>query len=428
MATAEKTTEQVAVKDPSRAKPLSPLTRAELILLLTMATVQFTHIMDFMIMMPMGPQLMRLFSIEPREFGFLVAAYNFAAGITGLIGAFFLDRFDRKKALIVSYIGFTVGTVACAFAPTYILLLAARALAGLFGGVMGALIMSIVGDSIPPQKRGRAMGIVMTSFSLASVFGVPFGLALATHFSWHAPFLFIGGVASIMIAIIAMRMPGMTGHLQSLESRPSPYHVIHRVVTNPNQVRGLSLTVLLMLSQFMIIPFFSPSLVANAGFREDQLPFVYLVGGGLTIFTSPLIGRLSDRIGRPPVFVIFSLLLMLPAYFITHMGPTPIQIALLWTALFFVASNGRFVPAWAMITSTVRPEARGSFLSLNSSLQSMAGGAASFISSLIVFKAADGRLMQYDLIGYISIAIGVVVILVGRNLKPVDEGPVAAAH
>ncbi len=404
----------------SDSHALQPLTRGELFLLLLLAGIQFTHIMDFMILMPLGPSLMRIFEIEPKQFGLLVSSYNFSAGITGFIGAFFLDRFDRKRALLFSYAGFTLGTLACAFSPNYMALLISRSLAGVFGGVIGALIMSIVGDAIAVSKRGRAMGLVMASFSLASVFGVPFGIVLANRFDWHAPFLFVGGMAALIGIAAAIYLPTMRGHLQSRESRPTPYHVLERVVTNPTQMRALLLVALLMLGQFVIVPFISPSLVANVGFREDQLPLMYLIGGGLTMFTSPWVGRLCDKFGRHMIFTIFGLIVLIPAVAITQLGHTPIVWVLAISSLFFVASNGRFVPAWAMITSTVRPEARGSFLSLTSSLQSIAGGVASFIASLIVIQGADGRLLNFEIVGYLSAVIGIFAILIGRGIKTID--------
>lgn len=374
-----------------------------------------------MILMPLGSKLMRIFEIEPLDFGLLVAAYNFAAGAAGFAGAFFLDRFDRKKALLVSYFAFTIGTLACSIAPNFYSLLIARSFAGLFGGVMGALVMSIVGDAISPAKRGRATGLVMASFSLASVFGVPFGIVLANQFDWHAPFLFVGLISVAIGAIGFFDLPSMTSHLQSRESRPTPYHVLERVVKNPLQMRALLLTTLLTLGQFLVIPFIAPSLVANVGFREDQLPLMYLIGGGLTIFSSPLVGRMCDKIGRSPVFTFFGILVLVPTFLVTNLDHTPIAFVLAISALFFVASNGRFVPAWAMITSTVKPAARGSFLSLNSAVQSLAGGAGSFLASLMVIKATDGRLENFEIVGYLSIAIGVCALIVGRRLKPNDE-------
>lgn len=400
---------------------LEPLKKSELILLLLLAGVNFTHIMDFMILMPLGPQLMRIFNIEPREFGFLVSAYNFAAGAAGFLGAFFLDRFDRKKALLAAYAGFTVGTLACALAPTYLFLVTARSLAGVFGGVLGAIVMSIVSDSIPSVKRGRAMGLIMASFSVASVFGVPMGLFLANHFNWHAPFLFVGIAAALIGFVLFFVLPAMNSHKTSVESRPTPVHVLARVAQDSNQLRALGLTVLMMFGQFLIIPFLSPTMVSNGGLREDQLPLIYMFGGGLTIFTSPWIGRMSDRFGRAQMFLIFTVLILIPYGLLTQMSRSSLAYILSITTMFFVVSNGRFVPAWAMITSTVKAEARGSFLSLNSCVQSIASGTAAFSASLIVSKGQDGVLMNFDKVGYISIAIGLVASFVGIKLLPVKE-------
>lgn len=348
-------------KNPPRELP--KLTRSELLLLLLLALVQFTHIMDFMIIMPLGPQLMRLFSITPQQFGFLVSAYTFTAGASSFLGAFFVDRFDRKFVLVVSYIGFTVGTLACAFAPNYEFLMAARALAGAFGGVLGAIILSVVGDAIPDAKRGRAMGTVMSSFSLASVFGVPFGLFLATKLSWHAPFIFVGGVAAINLLLIMIYMPKMSGHRSTERGHRGPIEILTSITSDMNQVKALSLTMLMMMGQFMVVPFISPSMVANVGFLESDLPYIYFIGGGLTIFTSPMIGRMADRFGKRIMFQIASIVLLIPVLLITHMGPSSLTYALLVTTLFFVAGNGRFVPATAMVTAAVKPAARGSFMS-----------------------------------------------------------------
>ncbi|MCM2282171.1 MAG: MFS transporter, partial [Bdellovibrionaceae bacterium] len=310
--------------------------REEVWLLLLLAGVQFTHIMDFMIMMPLGPQLMRLFVITPRDFAFLVSTYQFAAGICGFVAAFFVDRFDRKRSLIFAYIGFALGTFACALAPSYAFLLMARSLAGAFGGVLGAQIMAIIGDAIPFSRRGRAMGIVMAAFSVSSVFGVPFGLYLATKWNWHAPFVFVGSVAAVLAALIVWRVRPITQHMSSGLPRPSPLGLMSGIVHDRNQMRALSLMILLMFTQFTLIPFLSPYLVANVGFREDQLPWMYFVGGGLTIFTSPIVGRLSDRFGKPSVFLIAGLLVILPVLVLTHLGVTPLPLVLSLTALFFV--------------------------------------------------------------------------------------------
>ena len=385
-----------------------------------LAMVQFTHIMDFMIMMPLGPQLMRLFEITPRQFGFLVSAYTFTAGISGFAGAFFVDRFDRKSVLLVAYMGFTLGTLACALAPNYEFLMAARSLAGAFGGVLGAMILSAVGDAISHEKRGRAMGIVMASFSLASVFGVPFGLYLANLFSWHAPFVFVGAAAAVNTLLLLFYMPSMGAHKVNGREFPSPIAILQTIATDKNQITALGLTIFLTFSQFLLIPFLSPSMVANVGFLESDLPYIYFVGGGLTIFTSPLVGRLADRFGKHRVFLITSLFVILPVWLTTHMGPTPIASALVVTALFFVLGNGRFVTSTAMVTAAVQPASRGSFMSINSSVQSLASGSAALISGFIVATGPNGRLLHYDRVGYLSLALTLAAMAVATRLRAVD--------
>jgi predicted MFS family arabinose efflux permease len=396
---------------------LSKLSRGELELLLVLACVQFTHIMDFMILMPLGPQLMRLFSITPAQFGLIVSAYQITAGVCGFLIAFFIDRFDRKSALLFAYVGFAIGTLACAFAPDYRFLLAARALAGAFGGGLGGLIMSIVGDTIPIERRGRAMGITMASFSAAAVFGVPFGLALANHFSWHAPFLFVAGLASLNTLLIVARVPELKGHLKNGYKSVNPIRMLASVAADQNQTRALMFMVLLMMSQFALIPFISQYMVANVGFREAQLPLIYLIGGGLTIFTSPLVGRLADRMGKPKVFRIAGFLVIIPYLLISNMPPVPIYYALTATSLFFIIGNARFIPAMAMITASVGTETRGSFMSLVSSVQSLSSGLATFIAGLVIHKSVESSaLIGYNLVGFGAVALSLVALYAGAKL------------
>lgn len=395
--------------------------RQERLLLLILAGVQFSHIMDFMIIMPLGPQLMRLFAITPREFGFLVAAYTFAAGATGFLSAFIADRFDRKKFLLVAYVGFTLGTLACGLAPNYFFLLIARSLAGVFGGAMGGQLMAIIGDVIPFQRRGRAMGLTMASFSVASVFGVPFGLFLATELGWHAPFFFVGFMAALITVMILVKVPSMTRHMEDIHPNHNPIHLLGGIVRDRNQLRALLLTFTMLFGQFSMIPFLSPYLVSNVGLLESQLPWVYFLGGGLTIFTSPIVGRLADRFGKPRMFAISGAFMLIPIVVLPNLGATAVPIALLVTTLFFIFSNGRFIPAIAMITSTVRPATRGGFMSINSSVQSLSSGCAALFAGLVVSRAPSGQLMRYDVVGYVSFALALVAIFIGRKLRPVDD-------
>ncbi|SDK74668.1 Predicted arabinose efflux permease, MFS family [Catalinimonas alkaloidigena] len=398
------------------------MTRKEYFLLAVLAAVQFTHIVDFMIMMPLGPQLMRLFDIDPRQFSLVVSSYTFSAGICGFAGAFFLDRFDRKAALLWLNIGFTVGTVLCALAPSYELLLVTRCLTGAFGGVLGALVLAIVGDAFPVERRASAMSIVMMAFSAASVFGVPFGLYLATLFTWHAPFFFLGGFGIVMTAGIVFYVPTLRGHLRDASApKAHPMEALSLVLENPNQLRALLFMVLLMLGQFTVIPFISPYMVSNVGFTEQQLTYIYLCGGALTIFTSPVIGRWADRYGQKRIFTIFMFLNLLPLLLITNMPAMSIVPVLIVTTFFFVCGGGRMIPAMSMITSTVRPQNRGSFMSINSAVQQLAAGFSSFIAGVIVVERADGTLAHYNWVGYLAVACTVVAIFAGRQLRVVDH-------
>ncbi|MBN8571521.1 MAG: MFS transporter [Ignavibacteria bacterium] len=393
--------------------------KKEKLLLYTLATIQFTAIMDFMIVMPLGPQLMRLFDINPSQFGIIVSSYTFAAGFTGLVGAFFIDRFDRKTALLFNYIGFSIGTILCALAPTYEWLVAARIVTGLFGGVMGALVMSIVGDVVPEFRRATAMGIVMASFSVASIFGVPFGLFLANWAGWHMPFYFLGFMGLIVSGIIYKIVPSVNSHLT--KERPSPIQVIKNVFGSTPRVRALMFMFVLVLGQFSIIPYISPYLVANVGFPESNLTYMYLLGGCATIFTSPFIGRMADKYGKPKIFTIMALLSIIPLITTTHMPHAPVWVVLTFSTLFFVFISGRMVPSMALITSTVPPQHRGSFMSINSSAMQLGSGVASFLSGMVIAKAPTGEILNYSYVGYGSVAFTLLAIFLALRIKPVSQ-------
>lgn len=392
----------------------------EKIILFTLAGINFTHIMDFMIIMPLGDMLMKVFQINPQQFSLIVASYTFTAGIFGFIAAFVIDRFDRRSALLFLNAGFVIGTLLCAFAPTYPLLLVARSLTGAFGGVLGALILSVVADVVPDERRGQGMGIVMAAFSAASVAGVPFGYLLAEKFSWHAPFLLLAGLGLVISAAIFKYIPSLTAHMVKKSERPGIMTVLTNAVSLPNQQLALVFMLTLILGQFSIIPFIAPYMVRNVGFEGDQITYIYLVGGGLTIFTSPYIGRLSDKYGKKAVFTVVASAAIVPVFLITHMPPVPVAAALVVTGLFFIMGGGRMIPAMAMITSSVRPQNRGSFMSINSSVQQLSAGLASFIAGIIVVDNG-GALDRYNWVGYFAIAVTLVCIYLGRKIKPVDQ-------
>lgn len=389
----------------------------ERLLLVILACVNFTHIMDFMIMMPLGPQLMKLFDITPQQFGFAVSSYSLTAGVSGFISAFFVDKFDRKQTLLFAYIGFVVGTFACAFAPTYLLLVGARILAGLFGGMIGAQVLSIVADSVPYERRASAMGIVMMAFSMASVLGVPAGLWLASMYSWHAPFMVVGSIGLVVILLIYFLVPPITGHLEKAVQNHSPFHVLTDIWAAPNQRKALTLSAVLMIGHFSIIPFLAPSLVGNAAFSQDHIFLIYLVGGALTFFTSPMVGKIADKRGKYPVFVVFALLSLIPVWLITNLWPMPLWVVLAISSLFFIFINGRMIPVQAMVSGVVPPEQRGGFMSINSSIQQLSSGVAANLGGLIVVKTVDGHLEHYNWVGYISIILVLLSIWLASRLR-----------
>jgi len=393
----------------------------ERLLLLAVAAVQFTNVMDFMIMMPLGPQLMRTFEINPQEFSLLVSAYTFSAGIFGFLGAFFIDKFDRKTALITIYIGFTAGTMMCGLSDSYMLLLSARILTGMFGGLLGALVLSIVGDAIPLERRGAAMGTVMAAFSVASVVGVPFGLYLATSFNWQMPFLLLAFLGLIVLFLIYQFVPSMTSHLQKAKPNDNPFAFVASITKNPNQILALSLMVFMMLSQFSYISMLSPYMVSNVGFSEHDLTYIYMLGGALTIFSSPIIGKLADRFGRARIFTIFSILMLGPTIYLTNIGHTPIAIVLVVTSLNFMFVSGRMIPGSTMVTAAVLPQNRGSFMSINASIQQLSSGLGAFLAGLIVYKnPLSGMLINYNYVGYFALFASVISIIIANNLKAID--------
>lgn len=390
-------------------------------LLFTLAVIQFSHITDFMILMPLGPQLMKAFGILPSQFALLVSTYTISAGVSGFVGAFFIDRFDRKKALITMASGFALGTLLCSFSNSYEILLMSRSFTGIFGGVLGALILAIIGDIIPNERRASAMGMVMASFSAASVIGVPLGLFFASLSDWHFPFLVLGILAALTLIPIVIFIPKMTDHIDECLANPTPLEVIRKVTTNSNQMKALLFGIVIMFSHFSIVPFISPYMVGNVGFTEQQITYIYLIGGALTIFTAPLIGRLADKYGRTQVFTFTVLAASIPVFFMTNMGQTPIALVLLVTSMFFVFGSGRMIPSTAMVTSSVKPQNRGSFMSFNSAARQMTNGVAAYLAGLVISIGEGGELINYEWVGYFAIGMGIVSIFISRQLKVVDD-------
>jgi predicted MFS family arabinose efflux permease len=385
-------------------------------LLAVLAGIQFTHIVDFMIMMPLGPQFMALFGIGPTRFSLLVSSYTLSAAIVGLVAALFIDRFDRRHALLALYLGFIAATLACGLAPGYTWLLAARAAAGAFGGLLGASVFAIVGDVIPESRRGAAMGTVMSAFSLAAVAGVPIGLVLANAFGWRTPFLFLSAVSLAILALAPRYLPRLRHHVRQAQQR-SALAQLAEVVGHRNHLRAFGLVAALTLSAFAVIPFISPYMVSNVGLTLGDLPLIYLAGGLMTLFTARFIGHLADRHGKRRVFVATALLSLIPILLVTHIAVVPLGAAIAVTTLFMVLVSGRFVAAMALITASVEPRLRGSFMSVHASVQQFGSSVAALGAGFVIGRGADGTLINYGTVGWAAAVATLAAVLIARTLR-----------
>lgn len=393
---------------------LNAILRKERLYVLILAAIQIAHIMDFVIMMPLGPRFMRVFNISPVEFSTLVSAYTFSAGIVGFFGALYADHFDRKKFLLFNFTGFIVGTFMCAISTNFATLLVARIIAGAFGGILNACVLSLVSDLIPFQRRGAAMGVVMSSFSVSSVVGIPIGLWIANSFDWHYTFYFICVVGVIFWIMSFFILPSVkVNRPKSFSENLKKF----RSVFKRDYIEAFCLTSCLAFGIFHVIPFIAPYLVRNVGFKEEQLPFMYLCGGIGTIITARVVGKLTDRIGSFKVFRFLAIISMLPIVALTNMPPVGVGIALIITTLFTMFGSARFIPAMTMVSGVVKPEERGTFMSLENAGRQFASGAASQTAGLIIGSTASGALTGYNIVGYICILTSVVAIFIAAHIR-----------
>ena len=386
-----------------------------------MFSVHFCLIVDFMILMPLGPQLMRLLGVVPRQFSLLVSAYTFAAGLMGIAASFFIDRLDRKRAMVIFFAGFTLGNLACALSNQYEYLLLARCVTGLFGGVVGSTLFSITSDSVSVEKRGTATGIILSAFALASILGVPLCIFLANRLTWHAPFFFLVLVAFAILLAILVWLEKMDAHLTGAStSLRQSIGEFKALISRKGSVLSLFFMAFLILGHFTIIPFLFPSFVINAGISEARLPAVYLVGGFASLISSVFFGKLADKHGKKRVFSTSLLVSLIPIVWITHAGVSSLGVVILMASTFFVVMGGRMAPAMALMTAMVASRNRGAFLSLVSSIQQLAAALAAYISGLLVTQTADGRLIGFASVGYWAVGFSLIALILSRGLKPVE--------
>jgi predicted MFS family arabinose efflux permease len=396
--------------------------RLERVVLLTLAAVQFTSIVDFMVVIPLGPQLRESLGIETRQFGLAVSSYTFAAAIAGVVASPLVDRIGRRQAFLTIYTGFLVGTLLCGLAPTYWTLVAARVVTGAFGGILGGMALAIIGDVFPEERRGRATGTLMSAFSLASAVGVPFGLYLGMRFDWHVPFLLLAALGCPVLVMAAKVLPPLRDHL-GRSSHVHPLRALAETFTQANHLNAFALVAAMMFGGFAVISSLSFYLVGNVGLPKLKLPWVYVVGGCLTLVAAPLIGWMADRYGKLRVYRIVAPLSAVLMLVVTNLPAVSWVVAVAAAAALMVTNAGRMVAAMAMVISSVVPEKRGGFMTANSSVQHLSTGLGALTGGGIVTLSADGRLHHFELVGLLAVAATLLSLWLAGRLRTAGKGP-----
>jgi predicted MFS family arabinose efflux permease len=367
-----------------------------------LAFLQFTVILDFMIISPLGAILMPTLNITPAQFGLVVSSYAFSAGAAGLLTAGFADRFDRKKLLLFFYGGFILGTLLCGIARSYQFLLIARMITGVFAGVIGSIVFAITTDLFAYQLRGRVMGVIQTAFAASSVVGIPLGLYLSNRWGWNAPFLLIVAISVLVGAVTVRYLRPIDAHLRLHPDR-SPLHHFFHTVSTPRYLQGFATTALLSTGGFILMPYMSAFSVHNLGIAFSRLPLVYLITGACSIIAGPLIGRASDAVGKFLVFCFGCVATIIMVTIYTHLGVTPLSLVILVNCLLFVGVSSRMISASALISAIPNPADRGSYMSISSSIQQISGGIAAVLGGLIVTETSTGALEHFDTVGYVLV-------------------------
>jgi predicted MFS family arabinose efflux permease len=394
-----------------------------------LAFLQFTVVLDFMILSPLGAQLMPGLHITPAQFGMVVSTYAFSAGVSGFLAAGFADRFDRKKLLMLFYAGFLTGTLLCGFASNYALLVFARLVTGLFAGVVSSASLAIIADVFPLQMRGRVMGVIQTAFAASSVLGIPIGLLLSNTWGWNAPFFMIVAVGALVGLSIQSFMRPVNAHLKKSPDRSPLHHILH-ALSNRLYLQGFATTGLLSVGGFMLMPFMSAFMVHNVGIPIEKLPLIYVLTGLVSVVTGPLIGRASDTFGKFKVFCFGCLVTIVMVFIFTHLTISPLWLLVIVLAVLQVGIFSRMISASALTSALPEPADRGSYMSISSSLQQVAGGVASVLSGMMVEEGAGGSLLHFERVGYALILTTLITLtlmyFINRRIGMLGRTPASA--
>jgi len=413
---------------PRDSRPPTPhtFTGYQKFVIAILAFIQFTVIVDFMILSPLGAILLPTLNISTKQFGLVVSAYAVAAGVSGFLAAGFADRFDRKRLLLFFYAGFVLGTVLCGMAPNYPVLLFARIVTGFFGGVIGSIGMAVVADLFPLETRGRVMGFVQTAFAASQVLGLPIGIALATHLGWHAPFLMVAGVSAAVGLVIVLKLRPIDAHLEHQAER-NPFTHLWKTATAPTYAPGFAATMLLAVGGFMLMPFASAFTVNNQGIPLTTLPMLYMITGVSSLILGPLIGKLSDRVGKYQVFCYASLIGIAVILYYTRLRMAPLWLLIVVSIVMFATISGRMIAAGALGSAMPDPSDRGAYMAVSSSLQQLAGGVASLLAGKIVVQTSSGYLEHYPLLGWVVSAAMLMAMVLMYRVHQIVAQKIAAA-
>lgn len=403
--------------------PQSGFTAYQKSVIAMLAFLQFAVIIDFMLMAPLGALIMPALGASPAQFGTVVSAYAFAAGVSGFLTAGFADRFDRKKLLLLFYAGFIVGTAWCGLARSFESLLAARVVTGLFGGVIGSIVLAIATDLFPPQVRGRVVGVIQTAFAASQILGIPVGLWLSNRWNWHFPFLALAVLGLTVGLLIFAIMRPVNEHLKLRQERSPFAHLIHTLV-EPRHALSFVAVLFLATGGFMLMPFSSAFTVNNLGIALSQLPIVYLVTGMATIFVGPIVGKVADRFGKLRTFIVGTATTIVMVLVYTHLRESTLIVVIIVNVVMFIGIFSRMIPFQALMTQVPAPTHRGAFNAVNASLSQLAGGIAATVAGHIVQQGADGKLHHYDVAGYVVVGTSLLACLL---LWRVDRGLRSAA-
>jgi predicted MFS family arabinose efflux permease len=388
-----------------QSQAITPFTGYQKFVIFLLAITQFTVILDFMVMSPLGDIMMKTLNMTTAQFGISVSAYAFSAGISGLLTAGFADSFDRKRLLLFFYIGFIIGTLLCALAPNYPLLVAARIITGIFGGVMGSISMAIVADLFSLQQRGKVMGFVQMGFGVSQILGIPIGLYLANGWGWHIPFLWIAVMAGFIAFLLFLKLEPITAHL-ALQKEQSAFKHLWHTVSQKNYQLGFFSTALLSIGGFMMMPFGSAFAINNLKITPNQLPLMFMLTGIAALVAMPVVGQLSDKFNKFKLFALATLITVVIMNIYTRYSETPFGIVVITNIFMMIALTSRMIPSSALTSAIPQPQDRGAFMSMTSSLQQIAGGFGSMIGGLIIVqKDKNAPLEHYDMLALVASVI-----------------------